>query len=155
MAGAGGRGLRAGDEPTFETSKGVDVVTTFDAMGIKQDLLRGLYAYGFEKPSAIQQRAVLPITQGRDVIAQAQSGTGKTSMIALSLCQMVDVNTRECAPRPSARPPPPHAHARLHGARARRRLSPRARGQPLTRGGVRGATRACAQGAGAGAVAYT
>jgi ATP-dependent RNA helicase len=80
---------------TFETSAGVTVLSSFDAMGIREDLLRGLYAYGFEKPSAIQQRAVMPIISGRDVIAQAQSGTGKTSMIALALCQMVDIKTRE------------------------------------------------------------
>uniref|UniRef100_A0A7N0VJQ4 RNA helicase n=1 Tax=Kalanchoe fedtschenkoi TaxID=63787 RepID=A0A7N0VJQ4_KALFE len=43
-------------------------------MGINNDLLRGIYGYGFEKSSAIQQRAVLPIIQGHDVIAQAQSG---------------------------------------------------------------------------------
>jgi ATP-dependent RNA helicase len=79
----------------FETSREVLITQTFDGMGIKEDLLRGLYAYGFEKPSAIQQRAVLPITSGRDVIAQAQSGTGKTSMISLSLCQMVDITQRE------------------------------------------------------------
>ncbi len=48
---------------------------------------RGVYQFGFEKPSAIQQRAIAPIVQGRDVIAQAQSGTGKTSMIAVSLLQ--------------------------------------------------------------------
>lgn len=83
---------------TFETSRGVDVIASFDAMGIKEELLRGLYGYGFEKPSAIQQRAVMPIITGRDVIAQAQSGTGKTSMIALALCQMVDINVRECVP---------------------------------------------------------
>jgi superfamily II DNA/RNA helicase len=47
---------------------------TFDSMDLKEDLLRGIYAYGFEKPSAIQQRAVKPILIGRDVIAQAQSG---------------------------------------------------------------------------------
>lgn len=79
----------------FETSKGVRVVSTFDAMNLKQDLLRGVYTYGFEKPSAIQQRAILPIISGRDVIAQAQSGTGKTSLIAITLCQMLDINTRE------------------------------------------------------------
>ncbi|XP_064935712.1 uncharacterized protein LOC135587833 [Musa acuminata AAA Group] len=55
----------------------------FDQMGIRDELLRGIYAFGFEKPSAIQQRAVVPIIQGRDVIAQAQSGTGKSSIIAL------------------------------------------------------------------------
>ena len=59
-------------------------------MSLKPDLLRGVYQYGFEKPSAIQQRAIGPILGTRDVIAQAQSGTGKTSMIALALCQKVD-----------------------------------------------------------------
>ena len=59
-------------------------------MQLKPDLLRGVYQYGFEKPSAIQQRAIGPILSTRDVIAQAQSGTGKTSMIALALCQKVE-----------------------------------------------------------------
>ena len=70
-------------------------VATFDAMGLKEELLRGVYEYGFEKPSAIQQRAVRPIVEGRDVIAQAQSGTGKTSMVALALCQAVDTKSRD------------------------------------------------------------
>ena len=43
-------------------------------MDLCQDLLRGVYAYGFEKPSAIQQRAIIPCIKGHDVIAQAQSG---------------------------------------------------------------------------------
>nr|GMD61491.1 eukaryotic initiation factor 4A-3 [Ipomoea batatas] len=80
---------------TFETSEGVEPISTFEQMGVKDDVLRGIYAYGFEKPSAIQQRAVLPILSGRDVIAQAQSGTGKTSMIALTVCQMVDTKSSE------------------------------------------------------------
>ena len=74
----------------FETTKDVQVVSSFDAMGLKDQLLRGVYQYGFEKPSAIQQRAIMPIISGRDVIAQAQSGTGKTSLIALTLCQLID-----------------------------------------------------------------
>ncbi|KAJ8452144.1 hypothetical protein Cgig2_016725 [Carnegiea gigantea] len=90
------RGRRADDDKLqFETTEGIEPIASFDRMGIKDDLLRGIYAYGFEKPSAIQQRAVMPIIQGRDVIAQAQSGTGKTSMIALTVCQMVDTATRE------------------------------------------------------------
>jgi hypothetical protein len=44
-------------------------------MEIPEELLRGIYSYGFEKPSAIQQRAIRPIILGRDLIAQAQSGT--------------------------------------------------------------------------------
>ena len=49
---------------------------------------RGIYAYGFEKPSAIQQRAIKPIIKGRDVIAQAQSGTGKTATFSISILQV-------------------------------------------------------------------
>ncbi|GFH05600.1 ATP-dependent RNA helicase, partial [Haematococcus lacustris] len=82
-------------ELSFETSKGVKVITSFDHMNLKEELLRGLYAYGFEKPSAIQQRAVLPIVAGRDVIAQAQSGTGKSSLIAVTTCQLLDITMRE------------------------------------------------------------
>lgn len=88
--------LDTGDESlVFETTRGVEPIMAFDAMGIKDDLLRGIYQYGFEKPSAIQQRAVVPIISGRDVIAQAQSGTGKTSMIALTVCQVVDTKSSE------------------------------------------------------------
>lgn len=49
----------------------------------------------FEKPSAIQQRAILPIIQGRDVIAQAQSGTGKTATFSISILQSIDVTVRD------------------------------------------------------------
>lgn len=51
-----------------------EVVDNFDDMNLKEELLRGIYAYGYEKPSAIQQRAILPCIKERDVIAQAQSG---------------------------------------------------------------------------------
>lgn len=51
-----------------------EVVDNFDDMSLKEELLRGIYAYGFERPSAIQQRAIIPCIKGRDVIAQAQSG---------------------------------------------------------------------------------
>jgi ATP-dependent RNA helicase len=77
--------------PVFETSKDIKVFNSFDKMGLKEDLLRGLYAFGFERPSAIQQRAIIPIINGHDTIAQAQSGTGKSSMIAITACQRVVV----------------------------------------------------------------
>jgi len=79
----------------FETSESVTVAPTFDALGLKEDLLRGIYAYNFEKPSAIQQRAILPIVKGRDVIAQAQSGTGKTATFSISVLQSIDIAVRE------------------------------------------------------------
>jgi len=52
-----------------------ETIETFDAMELPEELLRGIYSYGFEKPSAIQQRAIKPTMMGRDLIAQAQSGT--------------------------------------------------------------------------------
>ena len=65
-------------------------------MDLKEELLRGIYAYGFEKPSAIQQRAIKPMLMGRDVIAQAQSGTGKTATFSIGILQQVDNNLHEC-----------------------------------------------------------
>ncbi|KJE91539.1 eukaryotic initiation factor 4A-III [Capsaspora owczarzaki ATCC 30864] len=79
----------------FETSSGVDIVTDFAQMNLKPELLQGIYAYGFEQPSAIQQRAIRPILKGRDVIAQAQSGTGKTATFSISALNCVEPATRE------------------------------------------------------------
>jgi ATP-dependent RNA helicase len=79
----------------FETSKGVKVVSTFDEMGLKEPLLRGIYGFGFEKPSAIQQRAIGQVIKGRDVIAQAQSGTGKTATFSISALQRIDTTSKE------------------------------------------------------------
>jgi len=83
------------DKLVFESSEAVKVISTFDDLGLKEDLLRGIYAYNFEKPSAIQQRAILPVTQGRDVIAQAQSGTGKTATFSISILQAIDTTIRD------------------------------------------------------------
>ncbi|KAJ9109722.1 RNA helicase [Naganishia cerealis] len=89
--------LNTGDEKlVFESSENVKVAGTFEQLGLKEDLLRGIYAYNFEKPSAIQQRAILPIVSGRDVIAQAQSGTGKTATFSISILQSIDTSIREC-----------------------------------------------------------
>merc|ERR1711933_257768 len=68
------------------------VTDNFDDMSLREDLLRGIYAYGFEKPSAIQQRAILPCIDGKDVIAQAQSGTGKTATFSIAILQQIDIS---------------------------------------------------------------
>eukprot|EP01130_Rhizamoeba_saxonica_P013931 TRINITY_DN59_c0_g1_i2.p1 TRINITY_DN59_c0_g1~~TRINITY_DN59_c0_g1_i2.p1 ORF type:complete len:405 (-),score=87.11 TRINITY_DN59_c0_g1_i2:26-1240(-) len=78
------------DDTDFETSAGVEVVTSFDNMGLDEKLLRGIYNYGFLKPSAIQQRAIGPITNKRDTIVQAQSGTGKTATFSISVLNNID-----------------------------------------------------------------
>lgn len=72
------------------------VVDNFDDMDLKEDLLRGIFAYGFEKPSAIQQRAIMPIISGLDVIAQAQSGTGKTATFSIAILQKLDLSRPKC-----------------------------------------------------------
>ncbi|WVR03822.1 ATP-dependent RNA helicase FAL1 [Kwoniella sp. DSM 27419] len=89
-------GINTGDDKlVFESSEAVSVAPTFEALNLKEDLLRGIYAYNFEKPSAIQQRAIIPIMRGRDVIAQAQSGTGKTATFSISALQSIDTKVRE------------------------------------------------------------
>ncbi|KAL7640473.1 UNVERIFIED_CONTAM: hypothetical protein RMT77_008748 [Armadillidium vulgare] len=72
-----------------------EVATSFDDMNLNEALLRGIYAYGFEKPSAIQQRAILPCIRGHDGIAQAQSGTGKTATFSISILQRIDTKSTE------------------------------------------------------------
>jgi len=66
------------------------VFESFDDMSLKEEILRGIYAYGFEKPSVIQQQAIVPLASGRDLIAQAQSGTGKTGTFSIGLLQRID-----------------------------------------------------------------
>mmetsp|Transcript_20733 Transcript_20733/g.42657 ORF Transcript_20733/g.42657 Transcript_20733/m.42657 type:complete len:412 (-) Transcript_20733:1221-2456(-) len=73
-----------------------EIVETFDGMELPEALLRGIYSYGFEKPSAIQQRAIRPAISGRDLIAQAQSGTGKTATFAIGCLAVVDQTVKEC-----------------------------------------------------------
>lgn len=68
---------------------------TFEDMHLKESLLRGIYAYGYESPSAVQSRAIVQICKGRDTIAQAQSGTGKTATFTISTLQVIDTAVRE------------------------------------------------------------
>jgi len=73
-----------------------EICENFDDMNLREELLRGIYAYGFEKPSAIQQRAIVPCIKGMDVIAQAQSGTGKTATFSIAILEKIDTGLREC-----------------------------------------------------------
>jgi len=73
-----------------------EACATFDEMNLKEDLLRGIYAYGFEKPSTIQQRGIVPIVRGFDTIAQAQSGTGKTATFTIGVLERVDLGMKQC-----------------------------------------------------------
>ena len=71
-------------------------VDKFDDLGLKEDLLRGIYGYGFVKPSPIQQKGILPVLEGKDTIAQAQSGTGKTATFTIASLQILDHTINKC-----------------------------------------------------------
>merc|ERR1712014_37975 len=72
------------------------VFESFDDYDLDENLLRGIYSYGFEKPSPIQKRAIKPILDGRDTIGQAQSGTGKTATFAIGMLQRIDFGSTSC-----------------------------------------------------------
>lgn len=76
--------------PEKETQ--ITIFNTWDELELRPDLLRGIYAYGFEKPSPIQSKAIEPIKQGKDLIAQAQSGTGKTATFTIGVLSRIDMN---------------------------------------------------------------
>ena len=66
---------------------------SFNDLEIPENILRGVYSYGFEKPSMIQQRAIKPVLLGHDCIAQAQSGTGKTATFVISILEKTIIDT--------------------------------------------------------------
>jgi len=71
------------------------IYDSFDDMDLPEDVLRGVYGYGFEKPSPIQQKAIKPIKDGRDILAQAQSGTGKTGAFTIGSLSRMDPSLRK------------------------------------------------------------
>ena len=70
--------------------EGFQEIDNFDDMGLDDLLLRGIYSIGFENPSIIQKKAIVPTSSGRDIIAQAQSGTGKTATFTIGTLQRIN-----------------------------------------------------------------
>jgi len=68
---------------------------SFDELDINENLLRGIYGYGFEKPSMIQNKAIPVLISGKDVIAQAQSGTGKTGAFSIGSLSRIDTSVKQ------------------------------------------------------------
>ena len=69
-------------------------IEKWDELPIEENLLRGIYAYGFDEPSEIQKKAILPVIEKRDVIAQAQSGCGKTGSFSIAALQRLDMTKK-------------------------------------------------------------
>lgn len=83
-------------EFSTKSTKNIKVHATFESMNLKTDLLKGIYGYGFEAPSAIQSRAIMQIISGKDTIAQAQSGTGKTATFSIGMLEVIDTKSKDC-----------------------------------------------------------
>jgi ATP-dependent RNA helicase DeaD len=63
---------------------------SFAELGLSEQTLRALRDVGYESPSPIQEQAIPPLLEGRDVIGQAQTGTGKTAAFGLPIVQYID-----------------------------------------------------------------
>tara|TARA_X000000950_G_C13914504_1_gene660335 strand:+ start:3106 stop:4257 length:1152 start_codon:yes stop_codon:yes gene_type:complete len=74
----------------IEENRSYETFSSFDEMNLKLSLMRGIYQYGFETPSPIQSKAIIPFTQNNDMIAQAQSGTGKTATFSIAVLQNIN-----------------------------------------------------------------
>jgi len=72
-----------GDDSSFEK---------WDEANLKESVLRGIYSIGFEDPSPIQKRSIIPMVNGNDIIAQAQSGTGKTGAFSIGTLSLIDTS---------------------------------------------------------------
>ena len=68
---------------------------TFDTLNINDNLLRGIYSYGFEKPSRIQHLSIPIINKGTDIIAQSQSGTGKTGAFSIGILNNIEESVKK------------------------------------------------------------
>lgn len=68
---------------------------SFEEMGLRKEILQGIFGNGFEKPSRIQKIGIVPIMQGHDIIAQSQSGTGKTGSFIIAALSKVDESIKK------------------------------------------------------------
>jgi len=73
------------------------IIQSWDELDLDTNILRGIYSCGYEVPSPIQKNGIKPIIMGKDIIGQAQSGTGKTATFtigALTKIDLADNNTQ-------------------------------------------------------------
>ena len=70
------------------------LINKWEDFNLKPEILRGIFSYGFEHPSPIQKRSIMPILDGKDIIAQAQSGTGKTACFTIGALSSINTETK-------------------------------------------------------------
>lgn len=71
-------------------------ITEFEQIGLQNDLLRGIFGYGFTRPSLIQIKVIPAFISGKEIVAQSQSGTGKTGAFVISVLQLIDRTKTGC-----------------------------------------------------------
>ena len=78
----------------YKLSENLEFYNSFEdeSLGLKDNILKGIYNYGFEKPSPIQRVAIKPIIDGKDIVIQSHSGTGKTATFIIGLLHRIDEN---------------------------------------------------------------
>ena len=81
---------RINNEDDYDASFEINNFDELEGL-IDSNILRGIYSYGFEKPSPIQKKSIKPLISGRDTIAQAQSGTGKTAAFSVGILSKIDL----------------------------------------------------------------
>jgi len=93
-------GIRYGGtmEPMDEERNTSEDGPTFEDLGLRPELLGALSALGYEEPTPIQHEAVPPLIEGRDLLGQAATGTGKTAAFALPVLQRLTAHRREKPP---------------------------------------------------------
>ena len=81
----------------YDLSNGIEYIDNFEdeRLNLKNEILKGIYGYGFEKPSQIQRIGIKPIINGKDIVLQSHSGTGKTATFIIGLLQNIDFNLQE------------------------------------------------------------
>ena len=81
----------------YDISDGLEYIDNFEdeRLNLKNEILKGIYGYGFEKPSPIQRIGIKPIIEGKDIVLQSHSGTGKTATFIIGLLQNIDFNLQE------------------------------------------------------------
>jgi translation initiation factor 4A len=84
----------------YKLSNDLDFYDAFEdeELGLNNEILKGIYAYGYEKPSPIQRVAIKPIIEGKDIVVQSHSGTGKTATFVIASLQRLDptINDTQC-----------------------------------------------------------
>jgi ATP-dependent RNA helicase DDX6/DHH1 len=73
----------------------------FEDYFLKRELLMGIYEKGFEKPSPIQEESIPIALTGRDILARAKNGTGKTAAFSIPVLEKIDTTKPEIQGEPS------------------------------------------------------